>query len=108
MAVAIDSESDPSFADIAFHSAVAHAADNPLLERLMQRLAGPIARTRTTSLARPGQPRRSLDGHRRILEAIAARNEDGASAAMREHLMFVANVAHDAPPLPESGESEGS
>ncbi len=97
MAVAIARGEDPSEADARFHAAVAHAADNPMLEELMEQLATPIALTRRASLSRPGRPARSLEGHRRILDAIAARNEEGASAAMREHLVLVADVAHDAP-----------
>lgn len=97
MATAIERGEDPCDADAQFHAAIAHAADNPMLERLMDQLATQIALTRRASLSRPGRPARSLEGHRRILEAIVARNEEGASAAMREHLMVVADVAHDAP-----------
>jgi GntR family transcriptional repressor for pyruvate dehydrogenase complex len=104
MAAAIDRGDDPCDADARFHAAIAHAADNPMLEELMGQLATPIALTRRASLSRPGRPARSLEGHRRILEAIVARNEEGASAAMREHLMVVADVAHDAPPTLESAD----
>jgi GntR family transcriptional repressor for pyruvate dehydrogenase complex len=94
MASAIDRGDDPSHADARFHVAVARAADNAMLEELMAQLAEPIARTREASLSRPDRPPQSLEGHRRILSAIENRNEEGASAAMREHLSLVADVAH--------------
>jgi GntR family transcriptional repressor for pyruvate dehydrogenase complex len=97
MAWAVGHGEDPCEADARFHAAIAHAADNPMLEELMGQLATPIALTRRASLSRPGRPGRSLEGHLRILDAIVARNEEGASAAMREHLMVVADVAHGAP-----------
>jgi GntR family transcriptional regulator, transcriptional repressor for pyruvate dehydrogenase complex len=94
MAQAIQDGTDPAPADGRFHAAVAQAADSPLLEDLMRQLADPIALTRGASLSRQGRPPRSLEGHRRILEAIEARDENGADSAMREHLMVVAGMAH--------------
>jgi GntR family transcriptional regulator, transcriptional repressor for pyruvate dehydrogenase complex len=96
MAAAIRHGRDTTDADEMFHAGIAKAADNPLLEDLMRQMAEPIARTRAASLARPGRAPRSLIGHRRILAAIEARDEHGAAAAMREHLMLVADLAHDA------------
>jgi GntR family transcriptional regulator, transcriptional repressor for pyruvate dehydrogenase complex len=95
MEAAIREDRDPSDADEQFHVGIAHAADNALLEDLMQQLAKPIARTRTASLNRHGRAPRSLEGHRRILDAIDARDEQGAAAAMLDHLRLVADVAHD-------------
>jgi len=95
MEAAIREDRDPSAADEQFHIAIARAADNALLADLMQQLAKPIARTRTTSLKRHGRAPRSLEGHRRILDAIDARDEQGAAAAMLDHLRLVADVAHD-------------
>ncbi|HEX3803498.1 MAG TPA: FadR/GntR family transcriptional regulator [Solirubrobacteraceae bacterium] len=95
LAAAINGEGDASHADERFHAGIAKAADNPLLEDLMRQMAEPIARTRAASLARPGRAPRSLAGHLRIVAAIEARDEQGAAAAMREHLMLVADVAHD-------------
>jgi GntR family transcriptional repressor for pyruvate dehydrogenase complex len=94
MASAIAEDRDPSHADEVFHAGIAAAADNPLLEDLLRQMAEPIARTRAASLARPGRPPRSLSGHRQILAAIEARDEQGAAWAMREHLRLVADIAH--------------
>jgi GntR family transcriptional regulator, transcriptional repressor for pyruvate dehydrogenase complex len=95
MDAAIREDRDPSAADEQFHLGVARAADNQLLEDLMRQLATPIARTRSASLHRHGRAPRSLEGHRRIVDAIDARDEQGAAAAMLDHLRFVADVAHD-------------
>jgi GntR family transcriptional regulator, transcriptional repressor for pyruvate dehydrogenase complex len=89
---AIDSGGDPATSDAQFHSAVVRAARNPLLERLWADLAEPIDQTRRASLARPGRPPRSLAGHRAILEAIEAGDEDAAAAAMRAHLSLVGDL----------------
>jgi GntR family transcriptional regulator, transcriptional repressor for pyruvate dehydrogenase complex len=90
MARAITARQDVTEFDKRFHEQVARSADSPLLQDLIGQLAGPISQTRIISLTRPGRPERSLAGHRRILEAIEQRDEDGAAEAMREHLMFVA------------------
>jgi GntR family transcriptional repressor for pyruvate dehydrogenase complex len=89
---AIDSGGDPATSDAQFHSTVVRAARNPLLERLWADLAEPIDQTRRASLARPGRPPRSLAGHRAILEAIEAGDEDAAAAAMRAHLSLVGDL----------------
>jgi GntR family transcriptional regulator, transcriptional repressor for pyruvate dehydrogenase complex len=89
---AIDSGGDPATSDAQFHSTVVRAARNPLLERLWADLAEPIDQTRRASLARPGRPPRSLAGHRAILEAIEAGDEDAAAAAMRAHLSLAGDL----------------
>jgi GntR family transcriptional regulator, transcriptional repressor for pyruvate dehydrogenase complex len=90
MARAITAHRDVTEFDKRFHEQIARSADSPLLQDLIGQLAEPIRQTRMISLARPGRAQRSLAGHRRILEAIEQRDEDGAGEAMREHLMFVA------------------
>jgi GntR family transcriptional regulator, transcriptional repressor for pyruvate dehydrogenase complex len=89
MARAIAVSQDVGEFDKRFHEQIARSADSPLLQELIGQLAEMIARTRMISLGRPGRAERSLAGHRRILEAIEQRDEDGAAEAMREHLMFV-------------------
>lgn len=81
-------------ADERFHRAIAEAAHNVILRELMTQLAAPIALTRRASLSRPGRPPRSLEAHRRILDAIERADEVGAAAAMDEHLAEVGDVAH--------------
>ena len=72
--------------DRAFHAAVLRAARNPVLARLLERIAGGAERIASASLSRPGQPERSLAVHRLILDAIVARELDVAQNLMFEHL----------------------
>jgi len=53
-----------------------------VLDVLMQLLR----ETRARSLQAPGRPKRSLEGHRRIVEAIARHDPEGAERAVRLHL----------------------
>jgi DNA-binding GntR family transcriptional regulator len=72
-----------------WHRAVNVAADSPKLSQLM----GQITRYAPESVfpAVEGWPARSIKDHRRVLAALAARDEERARAAMSEH--FVAGVA---------------
>jgi GntR family transcriptional regulator, transcriptional repressor for pyruvate dehydrogenase complex len=79
--------------DAAFHHAIAIAARNTVLVRLIDEMAGAIEETRVESLSEPGRPPRSLAAHRRILDAIGARNPQEAVDAMRTHLREVADVS---------------
>jgi GntR family transcriptional repressor for pyruvate dehydrogenase complex len=79
--------------DSAFHHAVHRAGDNKVLEHVIDGLAEAIHETRVESLSEPGRPRNSLLAHRRILQAIQARDPAGAADAMRAHLREVSDVA---------------
>jgi GntR family transcriptional repressor for pyruvate dehydrogenase complex len=92
MAAALGDIDACAAADRRFHDGVVAAAANPLLGELWDHVAGPIDATRRASLARPGRPAASLRAHRRILEAIARRDANGAARAMRAHLRVVGDV----------------
>jgi GntR family transcriptional repressor for pyruvate dehydrogenase complex len=79
--------------DTAFHGAVHHAGNNRVLEHVIDGLAGAIHETRMESLSEPRRPPQSLRAHRRIFEAIEARDAPAAAAAMRAHLRQVSDVA---------------
>jgi GntR family transcriptional repressor for pyruvate dehydrogenase complex len=78
--------------DRLFHEAVTRAARSPLLADFMASLAVPISETRRSSLGEPGRPPRSLNAHRRILEAIRRGDVPGARNAMRRHVNMVADI----------------
>ena len=78
--------------DRLFHEAVTRAARSPLLADFMASLAVPISETRRSSLGEPGRPPRSLNAHRRILEAIRRGDVSGARSAMRRHVNMVADI----------------
>ena len=98
MAAAIENGTDGAEADQRFHGAIAAAAGDELLARLMDQLADPIDQTRRASLSRPGRPPLSLAAHYKILTAIEEQDEDAATAEMRAHLAVVPDVALVPPP----------
>jgi GntR family transcriptional repressor for pyruvate dehydrogenase complex len=85
--------------DRLFHRAIVAAAHNRLLESLVEQIADVMDRTSEASLTLPGRAPRSLEGHRQILAAIEARDQDAAAKAMREHIGASAKTvtAHLAP-----------
>ena len=79
--------------DERFHAAVTAAGHSALLARLMGEISDLIRETRIESLSQPGRPRDSLDGHRRIADAIRAGDPEVAAAAMHAHVDSVSDVA---------------
>lgn len=80
-------------ADERFHGAITEAARSSLLAQMMGTIHDLIRETRLESLSQPGRPKESLAGHRKIAEAIAARNPTAAAAAMHDHVLLVSDVA---------------
>src|SRR4029077_2392945 len=79
--------------DAAVHAAVHRDGHNKVLEHVLHGLAHASHETRLESLSEPNRPRNSLLAHRRILEAIEAKQVAQAADAMRAHLRQVADVA---------------
>ena len=75
--------------DAAFHDAIAGAAHNRAITRIVHVLVDLLARTREESLHTPGRPTRSHEDHRRVLAAIQNRDRDAAQKAMHDHLVAV-------------------
>jgi GntR family transcriptional regulator, transcriptional repressor for pyruvate dehydrogenase complex len=75
--------------DGAFHSAIAAAAHNRAISRLVHGIMDLLTQSREESLSTPGRPTRSHQSHCRILEAIAAHDQEGARRAMLDHLLGV-------------------
>ncbi|KRE32141.1 GntR family transcriptional regulator [Mycobacterium sp. Soil538] len=67
-----------------FHRAINVAADSPKLAQLMSQITRYAPETVFPTI--DGWPDSSNRHHRRLLEALAARDEDRARAAMSEHL----------------------
>jgi GntR family transcriptional regulator, transcriptional repressor for pyruvate dehydrogenase complex len=80
-------------ADERFHAAVTAAGHSRLLAKLMGEISDLIRDTRISSLSQPGRPDESLQGHRKIADAIRARDAESAAAAMQEHITLVSDVA---------------
>jgi GntR family transcriptional repressor for pyruvate dehydrogenase complex len=72
-----------------FHAAIASAARNQAITRIVHAIMDLLAQIREESLNTPGRPTRSHQDHRRVLEAISRRDDAAAAQAMRDHLVAV-------------------
>ncbi|GLW98967.1 transcriptional regulator [Microtetraspora sp. NBRC 16547] len=73
-------------ADVAFHAAVAAASRNPVIEAMFGSITTLTFELMLRSLGDPSVSREGVPYHQEILNAIAARDPDAASAAMTGHL----------------------
>jgi len=74
--------------DIEFHDLIAHATQNDLFTVLLGSIGDALIEIRRETLA-DGSGQETIDAHARILDCIAARDREGARAAMRDHLETV-------------------
>jgi GntR family transcriptional regulator, transcriptional repressor for pyruvate dehydrogenase complex len=79
--------------DEMFHEAITAAAHSSLLAKLMHEISGLIKETRIESLSQEDRPRASLEGHRRIADAVRKQDPQEASQAMADHIRLVSDVA---------------
>jgi GntR family transcriptional regulator, transcriptional repressor for pyruvate dehydrogenase complex len=79
--------------DEMFHEALTTAAHSSLLATLMHEISGLVRETRIESLSQEDRPRASLEGHRRIAEAVRSQDSVAASRAMADHIRLVSDVA---------------
>jgi GntR family transcriptional regulator, transcriptional repressor for pyruvate dehydrogenase complex len=93
MADEIDAGERGELGDQRFHEALTAAAHSSLLARLMHEIAGLVRETRIESLSQPDRPRASLEGHRRIADAVRRQDPAEAERAMAAHIRLVSDVA---------------
>lgn len=86
--------------DSAFHLALAEATHNRVIPQVIQTINDLLLESRLRSLRTPDRPRRSLEGHLRILAALRAGDAEGARLAMREHIVEIAASLRAAGVLP--------
>lgn len=86
--------------DSAFHLALAEATHNRVIPRLIQTINDLLLESRLRSLRTPDRPRRSLEGHLRILAALRAGDAEAARQAMRDHITAIADSLRAAGMLP--------
>ena len=79
-------------ADVEFHALLARAARNGVLLTMLEPVVDLLRASRRVSAARPGNARRALLEHERILACVEGGDADGARREMRGHL---ANTAGD-------------
>jgi len=77
--------------DVAFHYVLAEIGENPIFTTLLTALAEWLRGQRGSSVNAPGSPEAAVAAHKRIYEAIAARDPDRAEREMRAHLQQVAD-----------------
>jgi len=78
--------------DAEFHYSVALASDNSVVLKVLDILMDLLRDTRERSLQVEGRSQKSLDGHRRILNAIKRHDGVAAKAAMRRHIEDVEEI----------------
>lgn len=77
--------------DAAFHREVRQAADSPMLESMLDDIQDRVViAMRSTSVS--GGLDQALADHRRIFEAVATGDVEGAGTAAREHIARLTNV----------------
>lgn len=79
--------------DSAFHLAIARAATNDLLAKMVEGIHELLRDSREQSLHAPGGMQQSLEGHHRILEAISRHDEEAAYESMQAHLLDVQRLS---------------
>ncbi len=84
--------------DAQFHAAIASAAHNQAITRIVHAIMDLLTQSREDSLNIPGRPERSHQDHRRVLEAIRRRDLAGAEQTMREHLTAVERLVLEPDP----------
>lgn len=78
--------------DSAFHYAIALAADNSVMMKLVRVLMDLLRETRERSLQGEGRAEKSLAGHFRIVAAVQRGDTSGAEAAIRRHLSEIERI----------------
>lgn len=73
-------------ADNDFHRALARGSGNPLILALMDSIVDLLSDQRKMVFAAPGGPQRGQMHHKRVLDAIVARDPEVARVCMRAHL----------------------
>jgi GntR family transcriptional repressor for pyruvate dehydrogenase complex len=72
--------------DVQFHRAVAAGSQNPVLATLIDTVAELVFETRRSTVERATDLKESAEMHRRIYQAIKARDAERARRTMSEHL----------------------
>ena len=75
--------------DSKFHYTIAQAARNSVVLKVLDVFMDFLRDSRELSLQVEGRPQRSLNSHRRILNAIARKNPAAAEKAMRRHITTI-------------------
>jgi len=72
--------------DNEFHNAVAEAADNSAMLKILGMCGDLLSSTREATLRIPEQPQKTIVDHRNIFEALKSKDSKNAAKLMKEHL----------------------
>lgn len=86
MALLRDHDAEVIKLGLQFHGLIERTAGNRWCRLVLQQIRGHIDRYRTISTRAPGRSMEAVDEHRAIYHALAARDPEGAQAAMRAHV----------------------
>jgi len=78
--------------DSEFHYAIALAANNSVILKVLDVLMDLLRETRERSLQVEGRLQKSFAGHRQILSALKRRDAEAAEKAMRRHLQDIEEI----------------
>ena len=81
--------------DSEFHYAIAQAARNSVVLRVLDAFMDLLRETRERSLQLEGRLQKSFVGHRRILDAIRSHDAQASEKAMRRHIDEVEGIVLD-------------
>lgn len=73
-------------ADNVFHNTLAEATQNSLFQLIVHSIVDLLQESRRLAVSSPGAAKRSSYHHRQILEAVKARDVEGAQVAMIAHM----------------------
>ncbi len=82
----IDKKENHSDIDIEFHTAIARATQNPIIERIIPIIIESIIEGYFETINVPGSAKKALNYHTNIFEAIRNGNPENAEKEMQEHL----------------------
>lgn len=78
--------------DTAFHYRLATVSKNRVIPRVMDVIMDLLRDSRARSLQGARRAEKSLEGHRRIMEAIKQRDGEAAAVRMREHIEEIESI----------------
>lgn len=93
--------------DTRFHEAIYQMAGNSRLKQMLSLLGEQVMRYRTMTLSHKPRMRKALEEHRRIVEAIAARDAQRAARLAREHIESAEHALMALMAAKGSGEAAG-
>jgi DNA-binding FadR family transcriptional regulator len=82
-------------ADVAFHKALVAATHNTALAAMLAPLWRALSALRPPAPPPGRPPEQAIAAHRRILDAVAAGDAEGARIAMRDHLVSIERDVHE-------------